>query len=83
MSIASLDATPQRTDAPVKMAMPVRNMRVRPMRSPRRPPSSRKLPNAMRYAFMTQVSDEEEKLRSVLIAGRATATIVASRIIIS
>ena len=63
--------------------MPARNIRVRPIRSASRPPSSRKLPNAIRYAFGTQVSDEAEKSRSVLIAGSATATIVASRIIMS
>ena len=57
----SLPAKPHSSDAPVKIAMPARNMRVRPTRSASRPPSSRKLPNAIRYALGTQVSDEAEK----------------------
>ena len=61
ISAASLPANPHSSDAAVKIAMPMRNMRVRPTRSASRPPSSRKLPNAIRYALGTQVSDEAEK----------------------
>ena len=44
ISVASLSAMPQRIEATTKIEMPARNMRVRPTRSPKRPPSSRKLP---------------------------------------
>ena len=37
-------ASPQASEATVKMAVPARNTRLRPRRSPRRPASSRKLP---------------------------------------
>ncbi len=47
-STAWLSADPQAMDASVKMATPVRNTFLRPIRSPRRPAISRKLPKLMR-----------------------------------
>ena len=44
----SLFATPQTSEAAVKIATPVRNTRLRPTRSPSRPASSRKLPKVIR-----------------------------------
>ena len=41
-------ASPHTTEAPVKQAMPVTNIRRWPSRSPSRPPSSRKPPNVSR-----------------------------------
>lgn len=48
ISIAGPTDSPHSSDATVKAASPARNMRLRPMRSPRRPASSSKLPNAIR-----------------------------------
>src|ERR1700761_6090965 len=59
------------------------NTRLRPSRSPRRPASSRKLPNVTRKALITQVRFPWEKPRSRWIDGRATFTIVVSSTIMS
>ena len=75
-------ATPQASEAAVKSAIPIRNSRRCPKRSPSRPPSSRKPPNVSRYAFTTHASDVCEKPRSSRIDGRATFTIVPSSTII-
>ena len=48
MSIPSPEAKPQTSEDAVNSAMPARNRRARPTRSPRRPPSNRKEPKAMR-----------------------------------
>ena len=45
ISIPSLTASPSSSEAEVKMTRPTRKSRLRPSRSPRRPPSSRKPPN--------------------------------------
>ena len=62
---------------------PIRNRRLRPSRSPSRPASSRKLPNAIMYASITHARFACEKPRSRCIEGSATFTIVASSTIIS
>ena len=69
---------PQTTEAAVKSAIPARNIRRCPNRSPRRPPRSRKPPNVSRYAFTTQASEVSVKPRSSRIDGSATFTIVVS-----
>ena len=83
ISSSWLWATPQASEAVVKTARPTRNIRRRPIRSPSRPASRRRPPNAIRYAFTTQARSDCEKPRSVWIDGSATFTIVASRMIMS
>ncbi len=51
-------------DDVVKIATPLRKTFFRPMRSPRRPASSKKLPKAIRYASTTQVRLDWVKWRS-------------------
>ena len=51
-------------------ATPARKMRRRPTRSPRRPASSSRPPNAIRYAFTTHARLEVEKCRSSWIDGQ-------------
>ena len=53
ISIVSLCATPQRSEATVKSTTPARKTRLRPIRSPARPPSSRKPPKRSAYALTT------------------------------
>ena len=43
-----LSESPQAAEASVNSTRPPKNMRLRPKRSPSRPPRSRKLPNAIR-----------------------------------
>ena len=62
---------------------PARNTPRRPIRSPSRPASSSRPPNAIRYALTTQARLDEEKPRSRWIEGSATFTTVASSTIIS
>jgi hypothetical protein len=83
MSMAGLTAAPQATDAAVNTASPARKIRRWPARSPSRPASSSRPPNAIRYALITQASPEAEKPRSSRIDGSATFTIVASSTIIN
>ncbi len=64
-------------------ASPVMKIVLRPIRSPIRPASSNRPPNAIRYAFITQARLDCEKPRSSWIAGSATFTTVASRMIMS
>jgi hypothetical protein len=71
-------ASPLTADAAVNSATPARNRRLRPNRSPARPPSSKKPPNASVYAVITHCRSAWAKPRSLWIAGRATFTIVAS-----
>ena len=61
---------------------PARKIRRRPIRSPRRPTSSSRPPNAIRYALTTQARFDCEKCRSLWIDGSATFTMVWSRMII-
>ncbi len=75
-------ATAHNMEAAVKTARPIRKMRRWPRRSPKRPASSSRPPNGIRYAFTTHARLELEKSRSVWMDGRATFTIVASRTII-
>jgi hypothetical protein len=63
--------------------MPARNTERRPSRSPNRPASSSRPPNAIRYALTTQASEDCVNPRSSWIDGRATFTIVWSRMTIN
>ncbi len=82
ISIGWLTDTPHSSEATMKTARPARKTRLPPIRSPSRPASSSRPPNAIRYAFTTQASPDEEKPRSRWIAGSATVTMVPSRMII-
>jgi hypothetical protein len=83
ISMPWLWASPQASDAKVKIARPVMNTRLRPIRSPSRPASSSRPPKLIRYAFTTQARLDCEKPRSVWIEGSATFTTVTSSTIIS
>src|SRR5450755_1360539 len=83
ISTSWLGDRPHSTEAAVNSVTPKRNTRLRPIRSPSRPASSRKLPNVTRKALMTQVRLPWVKWRSRWIAGSATFTIVVSRTIMS
>src|SRR5579872_4464622 len=78
-----LGATPQSSEATVKIVRPERNTRLRPARSPSRPARSSRLPKVMRKALTTQVRLAWLKWRSRWIEGSATFTIVTSRTIMS
>ena len=83
MSAPSDGAIPHRSEATVNMTTPARNTRLRPARSPRRPASSRRLPNVTRKALTTQVRFVWLKWRSCWIDGSATFTIETSSTIMS
>ena len=76
-------ASPQASDAAEKRAIPIMNMRRRPRRSPVRPPSSRKPPNAIVYAVMTHWRSFSATVSAVLIDGSATLTIETSRTVMN
>ena len=78
-----LCANPHSTDTAVNSTRPARNTFLRPIRSPRRPASSRKPPNVSRYELTTHVRLAWLKPRSRWIEGSATFTIVASTAIMS
>ena len=79
MSWPELDDRPFRSDAVVKMTRPMRKSRLRPRRSPARPPSRRKPPNTSVYALTIHWRLASLRPRSFWMDGRATFTIVASR----
>src|SRR5437773_7312689 len=79
ISIPELTASPFKSDAVVKIARPTRNSRLRPTRSPARPPSRRKPPKTRVYAFTIHCRLASLSPRSFWIDGSATFTIVASR----
>ena len=83
ISISGLTDSPHSSEARVKTARPARKTVRRPIRSPSRPASSSRPPNAIRYALTTHASPAAENPRSSWIVGRATFTIVWSRMIIS
>jgi hypothetical protein len=78
ISHASDCANPPASDANENTISPIMNMRLRPSRSARRPPSSRKPPNVSVYAFTTHVRLSREKCKCAPIEGSATLTIEAS-----
>ena len=64
MSMPSVEARPSSSDAPVKMTSPIRNSRLRPSRSPARPPRSRKPPNTSVYALTIHCRLPSDRCRS-------------------
>jgi hypothetical protein len=79
MSMPELTERPSSSEATVKITRPIRKSRFRPSRSPARPPSSRKPPKTSAYAFTIHWRFASPRSRSFWIDGRATFTIVASR----
>ena len=63
----------------MKITSPTRKTRLRPSRSPARPPSSRKPPKNSVYELMIHCRLASLSPRSFWIDGSATFTIVASR----
>ena len=76
---SELGASPLSSDATVKTTTPTRNTLLRPMRSPARPPSSRKPPKTSVYELTIHCRSASDISRSAWIDGSATFTIVASR----
>jgi hypothetical protein len=83
ISMPCVCATAHSSEAKVKTARPIRKTRRWPIRSPRRPDSSRRPPKAIRYALTTHARLLWENSRSDWIEGSATFTIVASSTIMS
>ncbi len=79
MSTALEPASPHTSDAAVKTATPVMKIILRPRRSAKRPPSSRKPPKVIVYAVITHCSPLAEKWSAREIDGSATVTIDTSR----
>ena len=73
-------ATPQATDAAVKMTSPARNTRLPPSRSASEPPVSRKTASVSAYASMTHCRPEKSACRVLRNSGSATFTTVRSRV---
>jgi hypothetical protein len=79
INAVSLCASPQTSEATVKRTTPARKIRLRPIRSPARPPSSRKPPKRSAYELTIHWRFASDMSRSLWIDGSATFTIVASR----
>src|SRR6266566_8546004 len=71
-------ARPPSADAPANPTAPATNTRLRPIRSPRRPPSSSRLPNDRAYAVTIHWRASLEKPKAFWAEGRAMFTIVTS-----
>ncbi len=82
-SISKLPAAPPTTDAAAKPIRPVMKVVRRPNRSPSRPPSSSRLPNAKAYPVMTHCRLPSLKPRSCCASGSAMFTTVASSVTMS
>ncbi len=72
-------ASPAASEAPVKIASPVRNTRLRPQTSASRPPASSRLANTRMYPLTTHSRPEVVRCRSRCTAGMATFTTLLSR----
>ena len=79
MRNSELGASPFNSEATVKITTPTRKIFFLPMRSPARPPSSRKPPKTSVYEFTIHCRSASDISRSSWIDGSATFTIVASR----
>ena len=79
-SVASSQATPHSTDAMVNRATPTMKVRLRPMVSPSRPPSSIRPPKVSTYAVITQLRPASDKASSSWIFGNATIATVLSMV---
>jgi hypothetical protein len=76
--VVSSHASPHRIDAMANSATPAMNVRLRPMVSPSRPPSSISPPNVSTYAVITQLRPASDRFSSFWILGRATIATVLS-----
>src|SRR5215469_6806564 len=76
-------ANPPNSEAAANKRTPAMNTRRRPRMSPARPPSSSRPPKVSAYALTTHSRPEPEKPSACWMWGRATFTIVASRITMS
>ena len=83
ISDGSFHASAARSEATLKTARPMMNIRRRPRRSAVRPPRSRKPPKTSAYALITHWRFSCENPRSVWIDGRATFTIAMSSTIMN
>src|SRR6266550_1293455 len=83
MSIVEVVARPPANEPMVKRSVPPMNMRRRPYRSPARPPSRRRPPKAMAYAFTTHSRLVAVKCSDRWIDGSATLTMATSSTTIS
>ncbi len=79
-SVVSSQATPHSIEAMVNSATPTMKVRLRPMVSPSRPPSSIRPPKVSTYAVITQLRPASERLSSSWILGRATIATVLSMV---
>ena len=82
-STPAFGASPPSSEARVNTAIPVRNMRRWPSRSPARAPSSSRPPNVNAYALTTQDRFSGEKWSAPWMSGSAMFTIVRSRMTIN
>ena len=82
-STSKLWAAPPIADAMAKPTSPATNVHLRPNRSPMRPPSSSRLPNASAYAVTIHWREPSEKCRAACAEGSAMFTTVASSTTIS
>ena len=71
-------AMPHMTEAMVNSATPMMKARLRPMVSPRRPPSSSSPPKASMEAVITQLRPASDRPSSFWILGSATTVMVVS-----
>jgi hypothetical protein len=78
MSTDSFGDSAQAADIAVKIVSPMRNMRFRPYRSPKVPPTMMSDARARTYALTTQIRLPGSTSSSRWIDGRATFTIVLS-----
>ena len=78
--VTSSQATAHSTEEMVNSATPTMKVRLRPMVSPRRPPSSISPPNVSTYAVITQLRPASDRLSSFWILGSATMATVLSMV---
>ena len=83
ISMAKLTEAPPTAEARAKPMRPVRNVTLRPKRSPRRPPNSSRLPKVSAYAVMTHCRSTLLKCRACCADGSAMFMIVISSTIMS
>ncbi len=82
-SSPALVARPPSADAPAKPSNPMMKVRLRPVKSAIRPPSSSRPPNARVYAVITHCRSASVMPSSRWAEGRAMVTIVASSMTMS
>ena len=78
--VTSSQATAHSTDEMVNSATPTMKVRLRPIVSPSRPPSSISPPKVSTYAVITQLRPASDRLSSFWILGSATMATVLSMV---